>query len=137
MPLPPYPSDTADVRRTKYTTDSTSPKPAVGVTTDDRVFALDSVRAFRVGLQAAEGQKLTGSGTLRTHFLDSLAGAGAWGPNPDLDLQVPAGAAGESMYWLPDVPVLVPTGRMHLQPDGVGVSGGQVTVHVIGWAGSR
>lgn len=137
MPLPPYPSDTADVRRTKYTVDASSPPPAVGVTTDEKVFSLDSVRAFRVGLQAAEGQTLTGSGTLRTYFLDALAGAGTWGPSPDLDLPVPAGAAGKSLYWLPDVQVLVPSGRMHLQPDGVGVSDGQVTVHIVGWAGAR
>jgi hypothetical protein len=110
----------------------------VGVTTDDQVLALDSVRAFRVGLQAAPGQTLAGSGTLRTHYLDGLAGVGGWGSNPDLDLAVPAVAAGKPAFWLPDVPVLVPTGRMHLQADGVGTSGGgNVTIHIVGWAGAR
>lgn len=137
MPLPPYPTDSVDVRRTRYTINSTSSAPLVGATPDDQVFALDSIRAFRVGLQADVGQTLTGTGTLRTHFLDALAGAGAWGPNPDLDITVPAGASGKALFWLPDVQVMVPAGRMHLQTDGVGVSGGQVTVHVQGWAGAR
>jgi len=109
----------------------------VGATTDEQVFALDSIRAFRVGIQAEFGQTLAGTGTLRTHFLDSLMGAGDWGANPDLDLPVPTAAAGKRTFWLPDVQVLVPSGRMHLQTDGVGVSGGQVTVHVQGWAGAR
>lgn len=137
MPLPPYPSDDLNVRRNRYTVNPTSPAPLVGVTPDDQVFALDSIRAFRVGLQADAGQTLTGTGTLRTHFLDALAGAGEWGDNPDLDLSVPSGAAGKRTFWFPDVQVYVPAGRMHLRTDGIGVSGGQVTVHVQGWAGAR
>lgn len=136
MPLPEYPTDPVNLRRARYALPLTSPEPLVGTTPDSQVISLDSVRSMRIGLQAEPGQTLTGSGTLRVHHLDPLAGAGCWGPNPGLDMPVPPEAAGKKLFWMPDVQVLLPVGRMHLQTDGVGVSGGStVTVHVLAWVG--
>lgn len=131
MPLPPYPPD-FNVRRAKYTLPSTSPAPVVGTTPDDQVLVIDSVKAVRVGVQAPDGQTLTGEGFLRCHYLDSASGAACWGPTPELDISL-SGAAGRPVYWVADVQVWVPAGRMHLQPEGVTCSGGgPVTIHVVG-----
>lgn len=133
MPLPTYPPDTNAVRRAKYQLDTTSDAPTAPGTPDDQVIGLDSVRALRIGLQAPAGQTLTGTGTLRAYYLDSVAGTACWAPNPDLDMPVPSAAAGQPVYWLPDVAVLIPAGRFHVRTDGVGVSGpGKVTIHIIG-----
>jgi hypothetical protein len=137
MPLPNYPTDPTTLRRTRYAVDGSSPAPLVGATPDEQVLTLDSIRALRIGLQAAPGETLTGTGTLRMYLLDSEAGAADWGRTPDLDIIVPGEAAGERTFWLPDVPTLVRAGRMHIRTQGVGTSGGgQVTIHVQAWSGA-
>jgi hypothetical protein len=137
MALPTYPMDPGRLRRLQYAVPQTSPNPVVGVVPDTQVFELLSVTALRIGLQAPAGKTLLGTGFLRMHYLDGQAGPGRWGDNPGLDMEIPSSASGMAMYWLPDVAVLLPAGRMHIRADGIGMSEqGDVTIHVLGWVGA-
>jgi hypothetical protein len=95
--------------------------------------SLKSVDAVTVALEAAEGQTLAGSGTLRCWVFDKALnrGAGAWVRVPALDLTVPADAAGLRRYaFEPFDAVGSRAMRLLYAADAVGVSGGTtVTVY--------
>lgn len=92
------------------------------------------VRGFYVQLAADSGQTLSGAGNLRAWRYDFTVAA--WVRVPELDLAIPAGAAGLRRYAWGERATYARTGCVLYAADGVTVSGGTVTVYITAWVGA-
>lgn len=108
-----------------------APTVSCAATSNAEGLNLDSVRAFRVMVEAPSGQTLTGGTLLAWHY---DFGAAAWLRNPANDLTVTSGLARQ--VW-EDLPVYVRTGCALYAASSVTLSGAgtAVTVRVTGWYG--
>lgn len=97
-------------------------------------FTLSDATAWAVRLSAAEGQTLSGAGTLQCWV--KWHGETTWFRVSDLDITVPAAANGERRWGSAEQEAIIGLGDlMFYRPVGVTVSGGTLTVEVRGVVG--
>jgi hypothetical protein len=113
-------SGSRSVTSVQSTTEATAPTANEGVN-------LDAVSGFNIYVEADEGQTLTGSGDLLGYLKSGIRGRWARG-DAQLDLAIPAEANGHRTYVFSGFTVPSPRGRLAHLCDGVGVSGGGVTI---------
>lgn len=108
-----------------------SSKAAQATTEDAPALATEGVdltpcAGLNLYAEADEGQTFTGSGDFVGFMYDPLCG---WSRASELDVSIVAADAGNRRVFLGAFPVSAPRGRMAHAANGVGVSGGGVTLY--------
>lgn len=98
-------------------------------TLESEGLSLNEVNGYRLFLDAANGQTLSGGGTLQAYYW--CADTNSWIRNFDLDQPIPAGAAGQNKVVFADLVLSTPFGRVLYAANAVTTSGGTVTVRIV------